>query len=348
MVERKVLTVTVPAYNAAGTIRRCLDTFLEPRVLPLLDVIIVDDGSRDATGAIADEYARLYPGSFRVVHKENGGHGSGINVAIKLARGRYFKALDADDTLSVANLTAFIAALASANADVVVSPFSTVSPRGQVLRKFPLAGVISGREYGLADFWESAGNMKPCCSFHGLCYRTDFYRACGVKLSERIFYDDGEYATLPFRDVQTVLPLDFPLYEYTLGTVEQSVSSSNYVRNLPHLEQVFWVIWEAYRTLPAERDLHNSAVRAYFRYKMAEIFLDYCTAALLKATDRRAGREQVRLFWRRLREQDREFSRYTAKRYFIVLALYYTGFRSSRWEALRQLPCYSYLRRLAS
>ena len=93
----KVLTVVVPAYNAETDIRDNLESFCIPGILEKIEILVVDDGSTDRTGEIAEKYAKWYPDSFRVIHKENGGHGSGINYGISHASGFYFKVVDADD-----------------------------------------------------------------------------------------------------------------------------------------------------------------------------------------------------------------------------------------------------------
>ena len=91
----KLLTVTVPCYNSQDYMERCIDSFLPGG--EDVEIIIVDDGSTDRTGEIADEYARKYPEIVRVIHQENGGHGAGLNAGINHATGLYFKVVDSDD-----------------------------------------------------------------------------------------------------------------------------------------------------------------------------------------------------------------------------------------------------------
>lgn len=94
---RKVLTVVVPAYNAQAYLKKNLDSFCIAGIPEDMEVLVINDGSTDRTGEIAEKYAARYPGRIHVFHKENGGHGSGINSGLSHASGLYFKIVDADD-----------------------------------------------------------------------------------------------------------------------------------------------------------------------------------------------------------------------------------------------------------
>ena len=94
----KLLTVTVPRYNSAEYMEKCVDSLLVGG--ERVEIIIINDGSKDSTGEIADRYAEKYPSIVRVVHQENGGHGEGINQGLARASGKYFKVVDSDDVLS--------------------------------------------------------------------------------------------------------------------------------------------------------------------------------------------------------------------------------------------------------
>ena len=74
----KILTITVPAYNVEKFLEKTLDSFLVKEILDEIEVLVVDDGSGDGTAAIGRKYQERYPGSFRLISKENGGHGSTI------------------------------------------------------------------------------------------------------------------------------------------------------------------------------------------------------------------------------------------------------------------------------
>ena len=62
-----------------------------------IEIIIVNDGSKDDTSKIAHEYEEKYPTIIHAVDKENGGHGDAVNVGLDHAEGKYFKVVDSDD-----------------------------------------------------------------------------------------------------------------------------------------------------------------------------------------------------------------------------------------------------------
>lgn len=80
----KILTVVVPTYNAEKYLRDNLESFKIPELMEDLEILIVNDGSTDHSLEIAEEYVRQYPDTYRVITKENGGHGSGINAGSQM------------------------------------------------------------------------------------------------------------------------------------------------------------------------------------------------------------------------------------------------------------------------
>ncbi|MCI8814458.1 MAG: glycosyltransferase, partial [Lachnospiraceae bacterium] len=73
----KLLSITVPCYNSQEYMKKCVDSLLAGG--EDVEILIVDDGSTDDTGKIADEYAREYPDIVQAIHQENGGHGEAVN-----------------------------------------------------------------------------------------------------------------------------------------------------------------------------------------------------------------------------------------------------------------------------
>ena len=91
----KLITFAVPCYNSAAYMSHCIDTLLTGG--DEVEIILVDDGSKDDTGAIADRYAEQYPDIVRVIHQPNGGHGEGVNQGMRNATGVYDKVVESED-----------------------------------------------------------------------------------------------------------------------------------------------------------------------------------------------------------------------------------------------------------
>jgi len=336
----KLLTVAVPAYNAQATLEKCLNSFVcAPEDMARLEVITVNDGSADGTLDIAREFARRWPGTFGFIDKPNGGHGSGINAAAAAAAGRYFKVVDADDWVVTENLPALLGALARTEADAVLTHYHTVHMQTGARVPFRTAGVALGRPCTLDDLMAAGSPALICCTFHGLCYRTAFYRGCGHRLSEGVFYEDQEYATIPLAQAAGVLPLDLFFYEYMIGNASQSVSDQNQVKRIGQLEQVYGALDARFR-----RGGLTPAGRSYFLYKLKESAMGYYTTMLLKNPDRRGGRAAARAMRRRIAAENPDLAALTRRPYAIILLLHDLGASGRTLDALRASPLYLRLR----
>ena len=95
----KNLTIIVPDYNMEEYLAKCCESVVvAPELMERLEVLVVNDGSTDGTSEIAHVFERRYPGSFRVIDKQNGHYGSCVNRGLAEAKGEFVKLLDADDT----------------------------------------------------------------------------------------------------------------------------------------------------------------------------------------------------------------------------------------------------------
>ena len=95
--EKIILSVIIPVYNVEKYLRKCVDSVLAQDIADM-EVILIDDGSPDNSGAICDEYAEKDT-RVKVIHKENGGAATARNVGLDIARGKYITFVDSDDYL---------------------------------------------------------------------------------------------------------------------------------------------------------------------------------------------------------------------------------------------------------
>ena len=121
--DNKILTIGIAAYNMELYLSRCLDSLVCIENLNDIEILIVNDGSKDATLQIAQKYESLYPQSVKVIDKSNGGWGSVVNLAIKEATGKYFRLLDADDWYESDSLSEFVSHLSAISCDLVLTPY---------------------------------------------------------------------------------------------------------------------------------------------------------------------------------------------------------------------------------
>lgn len=103
-----LISVIVPVYNVENQLRMCCDSLLQQQVSGDYEILLIDDGSRDASGKICDEYAAQHPERIRVIHQLNQGAGAARNTGIEHAQGEYLVFCDSDDWVDPDYLQQFL------------------------------------------------------------------------------------------------------------------------------------------------------------------------------------------------------------------------------------------------
>lgn len=284
----KIISFIVAAYNCDKYLFKCLDSFLNEQALEKIEVIVVNDGSSDKTEEIALDYQRRYPEVFSVITQENKGHGGALNTGFKAANAKFLKPIDADDWVVKENLPAFVKALERCESDVVLTHHHTIDmATGQTLkwRSYPPAFY---KEYTLDEIMDSWKSFDRSLTFHGICYRTDFYRQNALPLSEHIFYEDHEFAAIPCCLAKSVTPFDMFIYQYRVGDLEQSVSDQNQLRRLSHTEAVLMRLIDEQKIVGDFKE--SSGQKRYYEQKAQGLLLSYFTTAALVDNDKKRGR----------------------------------------------------------
>lgn len=236
----KVLTVSVAAYNVESTLEKTLASFNDPRVYDDLEVLIIDDGSKDGTAKIAKKYEKIAPHTFKYVAKKNGGHGSTINKGIELATGKYFKVVDGDDWVDTESLVTFIQDLKKQNSDLVLTNHTEVYPDHSKTVKL-IENVEPKKEYT----WKDNIDIKRVV-LHTLTVKTKLLRENNVHITEKCFYVDVEFVVWAAYVSHTITYFDLYLYMYRLGEANQSVAKSNMLKNIKMQEKVSYELVKMY------------------------------------------------------------------------------------------------------
>ena len=289
---KKILTFVIPAYNAERYLECCLNSLLVEPLLDKIEVIVVNDGSTDATKEIALKYQQNYPNVIRLINKTNGGHGSAINVASAVAEGLFFKVIDADDWIlsdQLEELLSHIERLPD-TVDAILTNFHCVHMETGERTPYEIKAETSGEIVDLHQLLVRYKELSPCCSFHGIFYRTETYQASGIMLSEKVFYEDTEYVLLPFSYVRKILLLPVFFYQYQIGNMEQSVSFQNQVKRISHMEVVIKKMMAFYRQHGNQFDEDLSE---FFQIRIAAAVVSYYAIALVKNPNKKEGRKQA-------------------------------------------------------
>lgn len=226
----KLITFTVPCYNSQAYMNKCIDSLLTGG--DDVEIIIVNDGSHDDTPLIAADYAEKYPSIVKVINKENGGHGSGINAGLKQATGLYFKVVDSDDWVNPDALSKLIQTIKDhLQADELPDLYITNFVYCKVGEKECVSSYEKKMPEGKLIPWDKVKRFKYAhmLLMHALMYKLDTLKESEVVLPEHTFYVDNLYAYQPMPYTRKIFYLNVDLYCYYIGRADQSVNRKNII-----------------------------------------------------------------------------------------------------------------------
>lgn len=222
----KLLTIAIPAYNMEKYLERCLNSLLiKEELTQYLEVIIVNDGSKDTTLSIAQKFNSRFPNLFKVINKQNGNWGSCINIAAKEATGEYFLILDADDWLETNELESFIEMLKEKQ-EVDLFIYNCTQIKGNEKKQIFHTKLKEDQIYKLSEIekiWD--------CSFfvHCIALKTAIIKK--IHLTEGISYCDVEVVIYMFEYIRNLKIYNKSLYNYVIDRPGQTIEAASYSKN---------------------------------------------------------------------------------------------------------------------
>lgn len=300
----KLLSVAIPCYNSAAYMRKCIDSLLPGG--EDVEIIIVNDGSKDNTADIAEEYRERFPSIIKVINKENGGHGSAVNVGMEHAEGLYYKVVDSDDWVNQSAYMQILATLKELikdgkSIDMLISNFVYEKEGEKHKRAMKYHHALPQNE---VFTWKDVKHFRvgQYILMHSVIYRTNLLRECGLRLPEHTFYVDNIFVFNPLPYVKTMYYLDVNFYRYYIGRADQSVNEQVMIGRIDQQIKVNKLMVDYYvEEMP--RIHANGKVKRYMRN-----YLDIITtvsSVLLIRSGLEENLEKKKELWEYIKEKDK-------------------------------------------
>ncbi len=213
MTQEPLVSVIIPVYNGAATLRRCIRSVLE-QTFQNIEIIVVDDGSTDRTPAILEALAVSDP-RLRVIRQKNRGVGPARNTGLRAARGRWISFVDADDYYAPDYIAAAYETATEQDADCVVHNFYVETPAGTKC-PYPFRPAkrdMTGREAALETFGLWAFPAMVTLKF----FRRQIIAEHALEFPP-ILYEDLYFSTVFFLNARKVVYVSRPRYHYLRDT----------------------------------------------------------------------------------------------------------------------------------
>ena len=327
----KLITFAIPCYNSESYMENCIKSLLSAG--EDTEILIINDGSKDRTGEIADRYEKEYPNIVRAIHQENGGHGEGVNQGIRLGKGLYYKVVDSDDRLEPKALETLLNRIReNVKNNVFVDMYVTNYVYDHVADNtqkpmsykhiFPHDVVCSWKD-------TKSFGVSKYLMMHSVVYRTELLRELKIELPKHTFYVDNLYMYWPFPSVKTIYYMDLNLYYYFIGRDDQSVNEKNVIKRIDQQILVTKLMTECH-------DLNEikKQDKQLYKYMFHELAMMYTISTIfLYASNDPVNFEKEKELWRFLKEKDAAL--YRKMRLFTINALTHFPGRVGRWIAIK-------------
>jgi glycosyltransferase involved in cell wall biosynthesis len=280
--------------------RKCIDSLLPGG--EEVEILIINDGSKDNTASIADEYANEYPHIVKAIHQENSGHGGAVNTGIRHASGLYFKVVDSDDWVDFKAYTKILDKLkeltfSGTPIDMLISNF--VYEKEGTSRKTVMHYKKILPEDCLFT-WEDVGRFRKgkYMMMHSIIYRTNILRECGLELPMHTFYVDNLFVYIPLPYVKNMYYLNVDFYRYYIGREDQSVNERVMIKRIDQQIKVNRLMLE----LVDIRNIENKKRRKYM-FNHLEITTVVTSVLLIRSGLEENYMKKFKL-WETIRKKD--------------------------------------------
>lgn len=267
-----------------------------------VEILIVNDGSKDRTVEIGKEYEEKYPGIVKLINKENGGHGDAVNAGLAHASGKYFKVVDSDDWVDRISLMKILNVLKNfeeeeQEVDMLIANYvyekvgmehkkviryDNVLPENQILK------------------WDEIGqfHIGQYILMHSVIYRTDMLKLCQLTLPKHTFYVDNIYVYYPLPHVRTLYYMNVDFYRYFIGREDQSVNEKVMISRID--QQIF--VTKTMIDMYELRRIQSKKLRKYMLNYLAIMMT--VSSILCIRSKKKENLEKKKELWQYLKQKD--------------------------------------------
>lgn len=255
------VSIIVPVYNAEKSIARCIDSILNQEYTDF-ELILCNDGSKDASGQICDEY-RKKDSRIRVLHKENTGVSDTRNQGIAMAQGTYIQFLDADDWITVDATKLLVRTMKEGDCDLVISDFyRVIGERTSHKGDIDADGVLTQEEF--AEFMM----VNPADFYYGVLwnklYKREIISEHGLKMDETVSWCEDFLFNLEYLlYAKRIAALQVPIYYYMKTEGSLMSQGMNLSRTIKMKISVFEYYNAFYKHVYEEEDYEKRRLGVY-------------------------------------------------------------------------------------
>lgn len=296
----KYISFAIPCYNSEAYMDRAIESILKGG--EDVEIIIVNDGSKDGTSEIAHRYEEKYPTIIKAVDKENGGHGDAVNSGLAHAEGKYFKVVDSDDWVDEDSLIKILKVLKDfekedQQVDMLLANYVYEKEGMENKKVIKYKSVIPENQI---LGWNDIGRFRlgQYILMHSVIYRTDFLKLCQLKLPKHTFYVDNIYVYYPLPHVRKIYYIDVDLYRYYIGREDQSVNEKVMIGRVD--QQIF--VTKSMIDMYDMRKITNKKLRHYMTNYLAIMMT--VSSILLIRSKKPENLEKKKELWDYLKKHD--------------------------------------------
>ena len=296
----KYISFAIPCYNSEAYMAQAIESILPGG--EDVEILIVNDGSKDRTAEIGKEYEEKYPGIVKLINKENGGHGDAVNAGLSHASGKYFKVVDSDDWVDRISLMKILNVLKNfeeeeQEVDMLIANYVYEKVGMEHKKVIRYDNVLPENEILK---WDEIGqfHIGQYILMHSVIYRTDMLKLCQLTLPKHTFYVDNIYVYYPLPHVRTLYYMNVDFYRYFIGREDQSVNEKVMISRID--QQIF--VTKTMIDMYELRRIQSKKLRKYMLNYLAIMMT--VSSILCIRSKKKENLEKKKELWQYLKQKD--------------------------------------------